>query len=157
MTAIKGRYEATWPGAVARIIAAIGPAAALAIGKSMSLVYQFSNSASGKVPNLDQALALDVAFKRATGDDGPLRDLLNRRYADQTGDVGHVAQAPHQRFLQAMSEVGEISADLHKAFADGRVTPNEVMRLQKDCADAIAQLRRLSKDIEAAAKKGGGA
>jgi hypothetical protein len=156
MTVVKPRHPVSWPGAVTRIMGALGLAAAQAIGKSDSLIRKFADPDHDAVPNLDQAVALDAAFMAATGDEAPILRVYLLRLEAATAGVPHAAQAPHKRLIRVMAESGEIAADLHRALADGKLTPAERATLQKDIADAIEQLTAMSRDLDALGRNGGG-
>lgn len=156
MTVVKPRHPVSFPGAVTRIMGALGLGAAQAIGKSDSLIRKFADPDHDALPNLDQALALDAAFVLATGDEAPILRVYLQLLEDLTRGAAHAAQPPHARLMRVMAEAGEIAGDLHTALADGRVTPNERAKLQKDIADAIEQLSAMSRDLDALGRSGGG-
>ena len=156
MTVVKPRHPVSWPGAVTRIMGALGLAAGQAIGKSDSLIRKFADPDHDAVPNLHQALALDAAFVLATGEEAPILRVYLQRLEDATRGAPHAAVAPHTRLLQVMAETGEIAADLHRALDDGALTANERATLQKDIADAIEKLTAMSRDLDAFGRNGGG-
>ncbi|MCA3264947.1 MAG: hypothetical protein ING19_02665 [Azospirillum sp.] len=155
MTVVKPRHPVSFPGAVTRIMGALGLGAAQAIGKSDSLIRKFADPDHDAQPNLDQALALDAAFVLATGDEAPILRVYLQKLEDLTRGAAHVALAPHARLMRVMAEMGEIAGDLHAASVDGQVTPSERAKLQKDIADTIEQLTAMSRDLDVLGRRGG--
>lgn len=151
MNEVKVRHPMTWPGAIARIRGVLGLAAANAVERTDNRVWQWSDPEGETEPNLSQAVALDAAFVRATGEDPPILTVYRRRLADVVARSPHVADVPSNRLLAVMSEVGELSTDLTQALHDGRLTPNEARKVQKDIADAIEKLTKMSRDVDALA------
>lgn len=151
MNPVKPRHPVTWPGACARIRGLLGLEAAAAINKSDSLVAKMGDPDRDEIPNVEQALRLDVAYRLAGGTTAPLFEVYRKQLADATADLPHQAQPPATRLLTVMSEVGELSTDLAAALEDRHLKPGEAIKIQKDIADTIEKLTKLAHDVDALA------
>ena len=88
---MKQRPARSFEKAIFNIMSALGnEAAAAAVGRSVSLIRKWSDPDSDSWPSLKQALALDAAYVRATGNPPPIHQVYQHRldkiYAEVTGD-----------------------------------------------------------------------
>ncbi len=107
----------TFPGAVREILGILGAAAAAALcGRSERTVYQWADGETPTVPDLRQALALDVAYVRETGRRAPLQAIFGRLLTEQTGDTPPPPAELTREFLDVQAEVGHLAERLRAAL-----------------------------------------
>jgi hypothetical protein len=143
----KPRIPHTWHDAVARIVGRLtAEVAAEAVGKSAGLVREWSDPARGKLPSLDQALALSAAYAAAGGDDAPFVDA----FAFQL-DLSIAGVDPCRRALAA--EIGALASELGDTIAsalrltDPTASPRDVHRASAEAQQCDAALDRLQRRI----------
>lgn len=122
----KLRTPGTIPHAVARIMGSLTPpVAAAVIGKSERLVYGWSDPDSDSLPSIEQAMTLDAAMKRATGET-PILAVYQQalEVIDTPADVGPTS--PLECLARLTKEVGEVSGAVLSSFADdGKIDQRE--------------------------------
>ena len=112
----KPRNPRSMEHAVALVIDYIGAAeAAKAAGKSVKLVYAWSDDHSDSLPNVAQAMAMDAACK-ADGHGTPIADAYNEAldYAPTSDGAD-----PDACVRRLMSSVGRVCQHHEDALADG--------------------------------------
>lgn len=100
------------------------------------------------------AIKLDHAYVAETGEAPPILTAYAERLAELSTDApAHAVKTPVSRVLEIVGEVGELSADVEKVFGDGRMTPVEHAKLDKDIKDAMRALGKLERDLRAMRSK----
>lgn len=162
---MKHRSLRTFEHAITAVLGALTPdGAAEAVGKSASLCYKWGDMDSDVLPNLKQALAMDVAFVREGNGDAPILGMYASLLEAATQEtVAKPAGCLKDSVLHVHSRVGELSASVVEALkscGDGgeQITYNEYVELEKH----ITAVRGLCDQMERAvfearlrAEKGG--
>lgn len=130
----KLRTPRTWADATHRVGDTIGyDVAANAVGKSESLIRQWSNPDSDKRPSIDQALTLDAAYLAAGGEEPPhlqafefqLGAATDRKAACSralAAEVATIARETGDAVAAAMVLITSTASnrDVHRAFAEAQ-------------------------------------
>jgi len=96
------------------------------IGKSPALIYKFIRVQAR--PNIDQCVALDIAYEAATGLPGPImRAARGKVSAAQSGQTD--AHCLNEDIIELADELGAFARDSRKAWADKHLTPLEQAEL----------------------------
>ncbi len=149
MRPLKPRPPGSIADAVTLIMGALSAeGAGAAVGKSAALVRKWADPDHACVPDANQIMALDAAFRAATGGRGPIGAVIAAaESADGRPVPAHLAKDPHARLAEIMAEVGEVAGDLQRAHADGVLSVRERARLVKDARDAKKSLDRMIGDL----------
>ena len=117
---MKTRPRNSLAAAVTEIRVAIGEeACAKAVGRSRSLVRKWADPDHSSIPNMEQALALDLAFVELGHGEPPLL----RTYSDRLSDVLQNRQRRSVDILLAALSVQSVVGDLSEAIKNA-VEPN---------------------------------
>lgn len=145
MPATKPRKPATFEHAMQRVIGVLtADGAAEAVGKSRPLVYAWGDGDDDRLPNLQQAAALDRACASAGGGT-PIGDV----YAERIGQ----AQAPKPSdvelcFRRVAAAAGAVSQHYQRAMEDGRLDVRERKQLVDDAYRITDEVRAFVEAVE---------
>ena len=139
------RVPLTFPDAVSKVIGRIGSVdAARVAGISVDGLAKWSNPTNTALPRINQALALDNAYRDAGGEDAPFLDA----FAFQLDVQGTEQRACRHALLK---EIATVSLELGQALAaaltlaQSNASPLDAMRAfaeAKDAVDALDALQR---------------
>lgn len=159
MSLQKPRLPGSIEDALARVCGVLGfDAAGAMLGHaSGSRLRQCADPEQDAQISLRDAIRLDREYRAATGDAPLLLAVHAELVGPAPGAAPHAAKAPLARMLELTQELGETASDLSQAHADGKITPAEHAKLDKDLRDVVRAAERLRRDIAHAAnaKTGG--
>jgi len=147
------RIPDTFPDAMTKIVGLLGVAATIkavnGTGRrrySERTIYEWMNPNSGTLPSLRQALALDVAYQLAGGEDAPFRDA----YAQQLGIVVERQDACRRALvadsIDFIREASELHAALFSASQPG-ASPRDHHRAMSEVQQVDGVLRRIRRRL----------
>ena len=142
---MRSRTPHSWHDAVTRIAGRLTvDGAAAAVGKSAGLVRESPDPASGKLPSLDQALALSAAYAAARGEDAPFLDALAFQVDLSVAGIDPCRRAPAAETATLATELGDtIAAAI--CLSDPAATPRDAHRAAAEaqqCDDALERVQR---------------
>lgn len=148
---MKRRRPGSIEEAITTVYSLIGvDAAAAAVGKSTSHIYRWVNPDDDCTPSLKQALQLDAACLRATGQ-APITECWNHW---MSAIAKEAVAAPARRIedaaLQLASATGEVAGQALDALADGTITPAEEHCLLEKTATARRNIESLEQAVKTA-------
>lgn len=146
----KGRDPQTFAGAVRQVIEVIGAAAAAAAaGRSERTVYEWADPDSDVLPNLRQALEMDIAYSRGGHGRGPVLQVYLRTLDRETDGGSRAVGDLLCEWLDLDAAHGLGAAALKQALApesEGgrRLTESERQQLK----GKVAAMRRELDDVD---------
>jgi hypothetical protein len=150
---MKPRKPNTVHESIQRIYGALTlPVAATAVGKSGSHVYRWGNPDADSLPNIEQAMALDMAFVAAGCGSAPILDLYRTRIHGVTAPP-HTAADPRDRLASIMKEIGDVAGEVRASIdshgpGGAAITPTEASSIAGEAQEAINALRLLIADLD---------
>ncbi len=155
MTAVKPREPGTFFGAITHINDTIGAKrAAAAVEVGASTLYQWADpDQPNKRPSLDQAVAIDIAMMRETGETPILSVYIEKVEAAR---CEHQAMALAERLLCHSERMGDAIGEYHTAKTPhspggAAVTPAEAARIATKFDAVIEALLSAKRDVLAEA------
>ena len=144
----KLREPRTFEDAITRILGDLGAErAAEAVGKSTSMVRQWSDPDVDALPDIRKAARLDAAYAVETGEMPIGKAYVREVQALAGGGGGHTPGCPLERITEMIRETAE-AADAFRAF-HGNMSPAQASEALREIQEAIDALERMAKDIEA--------
>ena len=156
----KARIPVTFPNAITRIAGLITfEEAARIVGRSDRCVRDWSDPYSSALPALDQALALDAAYRSAGGEGTPLFDTYATLLDASRSAEDACRDALTDDIARAAGEFGDVvEASLAVTGADcSTITIHDAMKEAEQAQTAIgAIIRRLHSFLPGGAGSRGG-
>lgn len=149
---VKLREPRTFEDAITRITGDMGAeAAALAVGKSTSLVRQWGDPDVDLLPNLKQAAALDAAYAVEVGE-MPIGQVYAHEATRLAGGVReHAPGCPMDRMAEIARETSE-AIDAYRA-QQKHPSPIQASEAKRELQEMIDAAERAIKDIDAQQEK----
>ena len=145
---MKPRTPGSFEAAIMRIVGNVtDETAALAVGKSPSLVRKWADPDCDTLPDLRQSLALDACYVEAGCGPAPILAVLVSRLAAVSGPR-HSPADPLERLADTLREVSE-AADVWRAMHRPHLSANDAALIDKELCEAIDALEAMRRDVQA--------
>src|SRR5688572_25420241 len=135
------RYIGTFAEVAERVVDTLGlEVASDVVGRERFTVYGWRNPAKGKLPNVHQAMMLDAAYVRMTGEEPPFYHLMGMKLERMLAGI-ETAMEPTEALLLLQAAIGRL-ADQHRlslhVLSNGgqRITPHQAELLLEQVAAA---------------------
>jgi hypothetical protein len=141
MAPVKPRAPDTFEGAIARIAEALSPAGAAAvIGKSASLIAKASDPDTEVMLNLNQAVALDIAFQTQGYGPGPVHAVY-RLLLERFTTGADIDRPDDPNMLRLVADMARAVAGLADSAARIQERPNPAYA---DLAEALRTVEAIA-------------
>jgi hypothetical protein len=136
---MKPRPPGTIAEAVTLIKVAVGEdAMAREVGKTTSLVRQWSDPDADAKPSIGQCILLDALFRRQTGDEPPLLALYKREIAKAECPLAAgPAKDLRAQVLALQGDLGDIATRVSTAHDLGTLSTSDRARIAGDIRDML--------------------
>jgi len=135
--------------AITRIRAALGnEQAADVVGREDSTLARWSLDADAAVPNIMQAVYLDIAHCEATGEGPPITEAMLKAVRDLSDIPEPVGKCLFKHFAELMECAGIVATDLREAAKDGIYDPREINRMLTGLHDLALQVQDMTREME---------
>lgn len=156
----KLRAPRSFEHAITKIMAELSDEGAGAvIARSGSLVRKFADPDNDSLPNIEQALAFDIAFMQETGQSAPILETYIHKLNEATTDAAHPEMVPlKDAAMMLQCGVGAFSRAALEATCprseDGeKLSQNEYVKVMETLESLIAQIKAAEHSIQQAAGK----
>jgi hypothetical protein len=145
----------TFDAAVTTITDLIGcDGAALAVGKSASLVEKWSRPGTNRSPNVHQALALDAVYMMAGGTCAPMHDMHDRLLRREVGEGIACRRELAASIAEASEEMGDAIAAA-VVLTQPNATYQQKQRAWREAEQALGAIGRLGRTVKRFLSTGG--